>query len=395
VHAVNVGLFGRNAFKNVIVTGNLAGDDGRKMSKSYGNYTDPNELMDKYSADALRFLFLSSPLLNAEDFSLHDKDVADVNRKLAMVGNMYDFFTMYAEVDGWEWNGKLEDPLETCQNPLDQWIISRLHQLVQEVERHMDVYDIPNAVKPILPFLEDASNWYVRRSRRRFWKSGDDQDKKDAYHTLHYVLVRLMYVMAPFTPFLAEEYYQKLTGGDSIHLRNWLAGGHVNEISLETMEFVKQVVNEGLSIRAKEQLKVRQPLSKIKISGAPKAIKNLTDYTQMILDELNVKKIDWLGENEFKVELDTEITPELKCEGLAREVIRHVQSARKKAGLDVDNRINLKLKTSDEQLQKAIHDHETTIKNETLTSKLSSIENGFEETVKIEDFTLTISLKKT
>ncbi len=152
VHAVNVGLFGHNAFKNVIVTGNLAGNDGRKMSKSYGNYTDPNELMDEYSADSLRFLLLSSPLLNAEDFSLKDKDVADINRKLAMVGNMYDFFTMYAEVDGWEWSGKLEDPLKECQNPLDQWIVSRLHQLVNEVEKHMDAYDVPNAVKPILPF---------------------------------------------------------------------------------------------------------------------------------------------------------------------------------------------------------------------------------------------------
>ena len=158
----------------------VAGNDGRKMSKSLGNFTDPNELMDKFSADSLRFLLLSSPLLNGEDFALHDKDVGDVARKLSMIWNMYDFFTMYAEVDGWEFNGELKDPLGELTNPLDIWIVSRLHQLVAEVERHMDTYNIPDALSPILPFLDDASNWYVRRSRRRFWKSEDDSDKNDS-----------------------------------------------------------------------------------------------------------------------------------------------------------------------------------------------------------------------
>ncbi|HSX23475.1 MAG TPA: isoleucine--tRNA ligase, partial [Candidatus Saccharimonadales bacterium] len=123
LHAVGIGLFGKNAFSNVITTGTLAGNDGRKMSKSYGNYTDPNLLMDEYSADALRFLLMSSPLMNGEDYSLIDKDVADVHRKLAMIWNMYDFFTMYAEVDGWAWNGKLEDPIVEDSNLLDQWIV--------------------------------------------------------------------------------------------------------------------------------------------------------------------------------------------------------------------------------------------------------------------------------
>jgi len=138
VHAVNVGLFGQNAFKNVIVTGTVAGNDGRKMSKSYGNFTDPNELMDMYSADSLRFLLLQSPLLNGEDFALIDKDVADVARKLSMVWNMYDFFTMYAEVDGWEFKGEVTDPSESLENPLDQWIVSRVHQRNQQVEKRMD-----------------------------------------------------------------------------------------------------------------------------------------------------------------------------------------------------------------------------------------------------------------
>jgi len=163
MHAMSVALFGENSFKNVVVTGNVAGNDGRKMSKSYGNYTDPNELMDKFSADSLRFLLLSSPLISGEDFALQDKEVGDVARKLSMVWNMYDFFTMYADVDGWEYNGELCDPSERIENPLDIWIVSRVHQLIQEIEQHMDIYDIPNAMKPILPFIDDASNWFVRR----------------------------------------------------------------------------------------------------------------------------------------------------------------------------------------------------------------------------------------
>ncbi|MBB1559214.1 class I tRNA ligase family protein, partial [Candidatus Saccharibacteria bacterium] len=226
VHAVNtalaeIGAFGeageqhKNAYSNVITTGVVAGNDGRKMSKSLGNFTDPNELMDKFSADSLRFLLLSSPLLNGEDFALHDKDVGDVARKLSMIWNMYDFFTMYAEVDeftfpydtassdaflvhritntvhsdtpeslsrtGTENSFQISVDIDKLSNPLDIWIISRLHELVAEVERHMDTYNIPDALSPILPFLDDASNWYVRRSRRRFWKSEDDGDKNDAY----------------------------------------------------------------------------------------------------------------------------------------------------------------------------------------------------------------------
>ena len=169
--AVNVALFGKSPWKNLICTGFINAADGKKMSKKLKNYTDPMELMDKTSADSFRFLMLSSPLTNGENFALADKDVMDVARKLSMIWNMYDFFTMYAEVDGWEFNGDLKDPLGTLTNPLDIWIVSRLHQLVMDVEKGLDDYNLQDATKPILPFLDDASNWYVRRSRRRFWKS--------------------------------------------------------------------------------------------------------------------------------------------------------------------------------------------------------------------------------
>lgn len=388
MHAVNVGLFGHNAFKNVIVTGNISGNDGRKMSKSYGNYTDPNELMDQYSADSLRFLFLQSPVLNGEDFALQDKDVGDVARKLSMIWNMYDFFTMYAEVDGWEYDGQHQDPTELCSNPLDRWIISRVHQLTQEIEKHMDVYDIPNAVKPVLPFLEDASNWYVRRSRRRFWKSGDDDDKNNAYRTLHYVLVQLSMVMAPFTPFLSEELYQKLTGGDSVHLLDWPKVGHIDELILDEMATVRDYVNEVLSMRAKEGIKVRQPLATLRIPKEGKFV----DFADVLKEELNVKNVTYNPESEL--ELDLDITPELRREGLMREVIRFVQNARKQAGLNVDDRIELCLSTVGKELYSAIEEHSDTIESETLGKLSDNISDGYEATVKIEDSELKITLKK-
>ncbi len=391
VHAVNTALFGSEAYKNVITTGVVAGNDGRKMSKSLGNFTNPNELMDKFSADSLRFLLLSSPLLNGEDFSLLDKDVSDVARKLSMVWNMYDFFTMYAEVDGWEYDGELKDPLESLTNPLDIWIISRLHELVAEVEKNMDAYNIPDALSSTLPFLDDASNWYVRRSRRRFWKSEDDNDKNDAYKTLHYVLVRLSYILAPFTPFLAEELYHNLTGDDeSIHLKDWLPAGNVNEAILHEMNTVREVINEGLSQRAKEGIKVRQPLKKI--SGSGEAITIARKYQDIVTEELNVKLVEDIPTLDGLM-MDFHLTPGLKREGLMREVIRFVQSTRKKVGLNVDDRIHLNLKTEDAELKKAIVEHHDEIYAETLAVG-DVVEATEVEVVKIDGIELKIVLEK-
>ncbi len=394
MHAMSVALFGENSFKNVIVTGNVAGNDGRKMSKSYGNYTDPNELMDKFSADSLRFLLLQSPLLNGEDFALQDKEVGDIARKLSMVWNMYDFFTMYAEVDGWEFDGELVDPSSEVTNPLDQWIIGRIHQLIQNVETHMDAYDIPNAVSPILPFLDDASNWYVRRSRRRFWKSEDDADKENAYKTLHYVLVRLSQAIAPFVPFMAEELYQKLTGGESVHLTDWPEVGHANELVLERMTRTREIIEQGLSLRMfkdenEVQIKVRQPLSTLTYGGEP-----LDEfYESIIAEEVNVKTVTY-EQGSPAVVLDKTITPELRREGLAREVIRHVQSARKNAGLNVDDRIKLSLTAKEGELAKAVVEHEAVIAAETLADTVTTDEYAHSSDVTIEGDALTVSLEK-
>ena len=401
VHTINTALFGEQAFNNVITTGTLAGNDGRKMSKSLGNYTDPNELMDKFSADSLRFLLLSSPLLKGEDFSLQDKDVGDVARKLSMVWNMYDFFTMYAEVDGWEFDAS--KPFTTnpddVSNPLDKWIVSRVHQLNQHITEHMDDYNLPEAMSDILPLLDDASNWYVRRSRRRFWKSEDDGDKAEAYRTLHYVLLKLSVVLAPFTPFLAEELYQKLGGGAaSVHLLDWPTNYTVDQKVLDEMQQARSVINDILSIRAKQGIKTRQPLGYAKVETVHDF---RPEIREMVIDEVNIKQIEFVcnpalhGQREnTKIGVELNITPELKREGYMREVIRHVQAARKSAELNVDDRIKLQLDTDDTELSKALEEYHDTIYAETLATKSDSVV-AEPVAAKIDGIELSIYLAKT
>ena len=394
VHAVNTALFGKNAYKNVITTGTLAGNDGRKMSKSLGNYTDPNELMDKYSADSLRFLLLSSPVLAGEDFALLDKDVSDVARKLSMVWNVYDFFTMYASVDGFDSKDAI-DP-EEFKNPLDIWVVSRVHQLRNEIDKYMREYNLPAATAGILPFIDDLSNWFVRRSRRRFWKSEDDSDKLEAYSTLYYVLVYLSKIMAPFVPFLSEELYQKMTGAgtpgseevESVHLLDWPEAGLINEEVLTDMNRTREIITEGLSIRmnkseTEEQIKVRQPLAKFTYAGD----KLPEFYEQIIADEVNVKTV----ENDKETTLDKTLTPELKAEGFVRELIRQVQAARKKAGLNVDDRIKLSVDVE------VPEEYREMLMNEVLATDFTAgkiVNYAHDEIVKVEGENTTISLEK-
>ena len=391
VHVVNTALFGKKAYRNVITTGTVAGNDGRKMSKSLGNYTDPTELMDKYSADALRFLMLSSPVLAGEDFALIDKDVSDVARKLSMVWNVYDFFTMYASVDGFD--SKQAIAVSKLENPLDIWLVSRVYELHNEITKGMEAYNIPSALSNILLFIDDLSNWFVRRSRRRFWKSEDDTDKNAAYSTLYFVLVYLAKILAPFTPFLAEELYQKMTGvefdssvTESVHLLNWPEAGEINQEVLEKMARTREIITEGLALRMnksenEEQIKVRQPLAEYVYEGEP-----LDEYyEQIIADEVNVKSVR-AGEKSY---LDKHLTEELLEEGFIRELIRFVQAARKKAGLEVDDRIKLSIDT---EINK---DWQDVLKTEVLAVELGRDNNyQYDEVVKVNGKNITISLEK-
>ncbi|MBR3115844.1 isoleucine--tRNA ligase [Candidatus Saccharibacteria bacterium] len=431
VHTVNtalasIGAFGekakkghKNAYKNVITTGTLAGNDGRKMSKSLGNFTDPNELMDQYSADSLRFLLLSSPVLSGEDFALLDKDVSDVNRKLAMIWNVYDFFTTYAEVEDINSELLLEfgnnaiegipergsarvsafSPVATGENdatqngiilnsnPLDLWIVSRLYQLRDEITDGMEEYNIPKALAGVLPFIDDLSNWYVRRSRRRFSKNDDVNDKRQAFATLYYTLIYLSKILAPFTPFLSEELYQKITGStDSVHLLDWPATGEIDVKVLDDMARTRQIITDALALRmqksdTEEQIKIRQPLSKLTYDGD-----KLGDfYEQIIADEVNVKTI----ENGKALTLDKTLTEELREEGRARELIRAIQAARKHAGLRQDDQIKLSLSIEPPK------GFENLVKSETNTIEINQNANySHDEIAKINGENITISLEK-
>ncbi len=389
VHAVNTALFGEEAYKNVITTGTLAGNDGRKMSKSLGNYTDPNELMDKFSADALRFLMLSSPVLSGEDFALLDKDVSDTARKLTMIWNVYDFFTMYAEVDNFEVDNFDVDKLlavAELKNPLDKWIVSRIYELRDEITKYTEEYNLPDALAPVLPFVDDLSNWFVRRSRRRFWKSEDDGDKAEAYRTLHFVLCYLARLLAPFTPFLAEELWQNMVGEESVHLTKWPEAGVADVAVLGEMGRARAIITDGLALRmnkseAEEQVKVRQPLASLEYDGEKLA----EFYEQIIAEEVNVKQV----RNAAVMKLDKVLTPELKAEGFARELIRFVQAARKKAGLSVDDRIKLSLSI---EVQGGFAEM---VKAEVLAMDLALGQNyQYDEIVKIDGENVTISLEK-
>ena len=403
VHTVNtalasIGAFGekakkgpKNAYKNVITTGTLAGNDGRKMSKSLGNYTDPNELMDQYSADAYRFLLLSSPVMSGEDFAMLDKDVSDVNRKLAMIWNVYDFFTTYAEVEGID-SEELKDRepstlKNSIPNPLDLWIVSRLYQLRDSITEGMGEYNIPKALENVLPFVDDLSNWFVRRSRRRFSKNDNTDDKKQAFATLRFVLIYLSKLLAPFTPFLSEELYQKMTGtSDSVHLLDWPEAGIIDTEVLENMARTRQIITDALALRmqkseTEDQIKIRQPLSELIYDGD-----KLNDfYEQIIAEEVNVKKVT----NGKELKLDKTLTKELLEEGRAREIIRAVQATRKHAGLRQDDQIKLSISCD------LPAGYEDLIKSEVGAVSITKGQNyAHDEVAKVNGENITISLEK-
>ncbi len=338
LHVMSVGVFDSESFKNVVTTGTIAGDDGRKMSKSLGNYTLPDVVLEKYSADALRFYLLSSSLLDARNINFSETEIQDAQRRvLGTLWNSYSFFVLYANVDKWE-AGKQSEDLENLSNLLDKWIISELEKLVGNIDENMQKYDLIRAIKPIEEFVDNLSNWYIRRSRKRFWKSENDSDKNQAYATLYYVLVKLSRAIAPFVPFVAEEIYKNLTGEESVHLTDYpKADEKLIDIKLnDEMRKARETVRKSLQLRAEAGIKVRQPLGVLKIKYDV-----LEDLFEIIKEEVNVKDIVVDKKQEKNVILDTQITPELRLEGMARDVIRQIQEMRKEAGYEVDNRIKV------------------------------------------------------
>lgn len=403
LHVLGTALFDKPAFKNVIVNGMVLAADGKKLSKRLKNYPDADELFATTGVDSLRFFLMSSPVTTGEDVRFSFDAVNETKRNVFMtLWNVYSFMSTYAEIDGWEPasaypDGKLTEP--TSDNLLDQWMLSRLNQTIAEVTEQLDAYQLARAVRPLRDLIDDVSNWYVRRSRRRFWKSEDDTDKASAYVTLHYVLCRLTQLLAPWSPFVPDKMWRELTAGmkaaKSVHLSDWPEDGSIDEALLMRMSSTRKVVTDGLSLRAAAKIKVRQPLAQLTYAQDDTLGHELE---QIVADEVNVKTVTWGNDTKVgdAVVLDTEISPELRAEGLMREVIRHVQSARKAAELEVNDRINLELAVTDNELSTAISTYSTVIAAETLATQLvvSGQELPDGSTVKIGGIELTLRLHK-
>ncbi len=288
-------LFDKSPFKNVVVNGLVLAEDGKKMSKRLKNYPDPMHILEAYGADALRLYMIYSPVVRAENLRFSESGVKQILRDLLIPWwNAYSFFVTYANVDGFH-DAELVKP--TSPNVLDRWIVSSLETLVHGVTEAMDVYDLQRSVRPFVNFVEDLTNWYIRRSRRRFWKSQNDDDKMHAYRTLRYVLVQLSQVAAPFTPFISEAIYRNLKGAsmpESVHLCDFpTADVAARDEALErSMALVQSVVSLGRQLRTENDLKVRQPLSVIHVvSSKPEIRAMLEGFEDLVTDELNIKSV--------------------------------------------------------------------------------------------------------
>ncbi len=293
---LSVALFDKPAFRNVVVNGLILAEDGRKMSKRLKNYPDPDYMIDTYGADALRLYMIYSPVVRAESLRFSEQGVRDLVRRVFLpLWNAYSFFVTYATIDGWKPERANRAP--PPRNPLDRWILSILHRLVADVTAAMDAYDLQRAVRPFVQFIEHLTNWYIRRSRRRFWKSQHDEDKREAYQTLYRVLLDFTRVAAPFVPFLAESIYRNLRTPDlpeSVHLDTFpQADEQQRDRALEhAMEQVLTVVRLGRHLRLAHGLKIRQPLASFRIASRERAVREtLHTYRETISDELNVKDI--------------------------------------------------------------------------------------------------------
>jgi isoleucyl-tRNA synthetase len=469
-------LFEKPAFRNVVVNGLVLAEDGQKMSKRLKNYPDPNEVINKYGADAIRLYMIYSPVVRAENLAFAEDGVKQIMRDLLIpMWNAYSFFVTYANTDGWTPENKSSTE---SSNLLDRWILSSMETLSADVTAAMDAYDLQSAVRPFVHFIEDLTNWYIRRSRRRFWKSEDDDDKQQAYTTLYNVLLNLCQIGAPFVPFITESIYRNLRTEDmpeSVHLCDYpqFAGEHRDEDLSRQMAVVQTVVQLGRSLRSEYDLKVRMPLKGIHVATRDMSLKqNIDELKHVVMEELNVKDV-WFGEDEtalatysakpnFKVlgpklgpkiklcaaktaklsteeitavlggktlsldldgetfdmnaddllvtrhpreglavasegkivvALETELTPELIREGLAREFVSKLQNLRKTEGLDVSDRIHVSYRGS-EALQAAVSEHRRFIMGEVLALQLDADEALSGEDVDLNGEPAVFGLKK-
>lgn len=450
-------LFDETPFKNCIVNGIVLAEDWKKMSKSLQNYPAPELIFDRYWADAMRFYLLNSPVVEAQDFRFSETWVEEVVKKVILpLWNTYYFFTTYANIDNFEpkWLTKTE-------NILDKWLLSELNELTLEVTNAFEKYKLNEATRPIVKFMDNLTNWYIRRSRKRFWKSENDWDKLQAYETLYFALVELTKILAPFMPFVSENIFKNLTWKESVHLEDFpIYNKNLIDLELnETTDKVQKIINLWLAWRANQKIRVRQPLQSITITQSFEKY-----YNEIIKEELNVKEVlvvdgsslakrickpNWrniwpkfgkdvkfimseakagnftelpngnvkvwdfeleIGDFELvyessdanaKIEsgfgmvitMDDKITEELKQEWFARDIVRHIQEARKECNYNVDDRIFIKIESN--ELAETIANFANYIETETLSKIDNSINSpDLEKDISIEEIKIKLSLKK-
>lgn len=473
-------LFDRPPFRNVVVNGLVLAENGQKMSKRLRNYPDPMELIDRCGADALRLFMLGSQVVRAEDLKFSEAGVREVLRGVMIpMWNALAFFTTYANVDHYEPAPGEVRPPEKPANVLDRWILSSASQMVEEIRAELDAYNLQKAANRFSRFIDDLTNWYIRRSRRRFWKSDDDADKKEAYATLHYVLLTFAKTAAPFIPFTTEAIYQVLRTPEmpeSVHLCDYPEpdAGCRDEYLERQMAFTMLAVSQGRFLRTANDLKVRQPLARAVIAAADPELRGMLEGTAAIIaEELNVKAVEISGDEEalvkrsckanFKtlgkklgrnmkeaagkiagfsgqeigailagtpvrltfsdgteagitaedlviqreekpgmvaasaegitIALTTELTPELRAEGFARELVSRIQNLRKENGLEVSDRIRLGCSVP-EPCCAALEKFRSYICEETLAVALDPEAGSHGVSVDVNGFDCVIALEK-
>jgi len=336
MHVMSVAIFGKPPFENVLATGTILAEDGTKMSKSKKNYPDPMLVIDKYGVDSLRLYLMSSPVMKAENLNFSEKDVADIRRKVFVIWwNVLSFYMSFADVT----SDIREVPIK-AEHILDKWVMAALAELVSRVSADMESYDVVKASRRLMEFIDSLSTWYLRLSRERI----KAEDNRIVSHVFGHALYTVSQLMAPFTPFFSEMLHHTLVDENtSIHLSNWPASeryeAHLNPALLADMTQIKKIVEMAHSQRSEQQLKVRQPLAAVNVN-LNHALQFETELETVLLSELNVKQVNWQKEPGIdndtlgpSVTLDTALTPELLAEGKAREVMRSIQSLRKKQGL--------------------------------------------------------------
>jgi isoleucyl-tRNA synthetase len=412
--AMSTVLEGRTPFRVCLGHALVKDAQGEEMHASRGNAVSFDEAVERLGADTIRWLYLAQNPAADVHFSYRLGD--EVQRKFRTLWNVVHFFVTYANVDGWTPGG---DGVEAAFTLLDEWVFARLNQSAVAVRAALEDYDTPRATRALESFVDDLSTWYVRRSRRRFWRAGEagDADKEAAYQTLYLCLVTLAKLLAPFVPFLAEELYQSLVrpvdaeSPDSVHLCAYPEAGPVDEVLLEEMGLVQKVVSLGRAVRRAAGRKVRQPLAAAWVRSLdPLAAQALDRHGEHVLEELNVKSLllaargegpptgwELAEDKDLVVALDVQLTDELRREGLARELVRHLQRARKAAGLEVTDRIVAYVRPDGGILLQTLEEYGSVIAGEVLAVRLepsSPPEGVYQKEVKLEGVNLVLGVER-